>query len=64
MPLAHSDAMQNEWAPQSAPDLRRQAGKLQKLAAYVTRPDVSARLRAQAAELLAQAELMVVQGRP
>lgn len=47
-----------EWlAPQTPADLRRQASKLQTLAAHVMRRDVALHLQEHAARLLAEAEL-------
>ena len=46
--------------PQTPDDLRRQAGKLQKIALYVRRPDVASHIREHAAALLAEAELAAV----
>jgi hypothetical protein len=55
--VAHIYTMVHEWLPQTPEELRRQADKLQKLAAHVARNDVAHRLREQAAELFAEAEL-------
>jgi len=55
--------MDHEWVPQTPEDLRRQAGKLQAIAAFVHRPDVASHLREHAAALLAEAELKLVASR-
>ena len=52
--------MEHAWMPQTPDDLRRQAGKLQKIALYVRRPDVASHIREHAAALLAEAELAAV----
>jgi hypothetical protein len=49
--------MEHEWLPQTAAELRVQAGKLSALAAHVLNGDLAKRLEEQAAELLARAEL-------
>jgi hypothetical protein len=49
--------MDHEWLPQTPEELRRQADKLQRLAAYVVRSDVANHLQEQAAQLFAEAEL-------
>jgi|KBSSwiStaDraftv2_1062776.scaffolds.fasta_scaffold3613902_1 hypothetical protein len=49
--------MIHEWLPQTPDDLRRQADRLGQLAAHVARRDVAQRLKEQAAQLFAEAEL-------
>jgi len=46
-----------EWLPQTPDELRRQADKLDQLAVHVARSDVAHRLKEQAAQLFAEAEL-------
>jgi hypothetical protein len=49
--------MVREWFRQTPEELRRQADKLAKMAEHVARTDVAERLRAQAAQIHAEAEL-------
>jgi hypothetical protein len=49
--------MDHEWLPQTPEELRCQAAKLQRIAAYVARSDVATHLQEQAARLFAEAEL-------
>jgi hypothetical protein len=49
--------MDHEWVRQSPDELRRQARKLQVLAAFVHRQETARHLRDQAASLIAEAEL-------
>src|SRR6476659_9293040 len=49
--------MVREWSSQTPEELRMQADKLAKLADYVARSDVAERLKAQAAQFYAEAEL-------
>jgi hypothetical protein len=52
--------MDHEWVPQMPGGLRRNAAKLQAIAALVHRPDVASHLRKHAAALLAEAELKAI----
>lgn len=49
--------MDHEWLPQTPEELRGQADKLRRLAAYVSGRDLAHRLEEQAADLSAKAEL-------
>lgn len=55
--------MDHEWLPQTPEELRRQADKFQRLAAHVSRGDVAERLKEQAAQLFAEAELRSLSAR-
>ncbi|HLO19037.1 MAG TPA: hypothetical protein VK192_00905 [Sphingomicrobium sp.] len=55
--------MDHEWLPQTPEELRRQADKFEKLAAFVSRGDVAQHLKEQAAQLIAEAELRSLSAR-